>query len=569
MKLNDLHTSLSNLQEKLTRFSFDELSAKEADKFRNALNSFKSLLEDKNTMQGNLNNLCTANNNLVSKTTLEEKQQTLQSLLVTAANKEINVPLNGILKFSEKLLKSNLTMEQERIVKEIQASSNNILTVSKDIIDYTGNDAIGTNECTTIKFHNIVKDVLFLCNALILNKSLKLNYTATNTIPNDLIGDPSKLSQILLNLVGNAVQTTQKGEILVVSKLIEETNDKVFIEFTVTDTSFGISEDKLDSVFDFYSQDNSSLGLGLNVAKQLIESIDGTISVSSKVDTGTKFTFILPFKKPEEPTRASLSKGIADIQVLIFEDNKLNQKLIELKLKKWNCKTFITDNCNVGLEILENNPIDIILMDLRMPGKNGDVIAEEIRKNNDLRVKNTPIIAVTADHDIRTSTEFNISNFTEFLLKPYTSDELLSTLLEQIENNANMETLTSNHINDKGDVPKINLTPVLNECMGDIGMLQELIRLFKNNALEFIGKAIVHIRNEDYEGLKFSTHKIKAGLKMMKTEALHDTVLQIENAIKDDIDVKHLNFLYNCFVEEYPIIDQQLDDELLRLAQEA
>ena len=103
MKLNDLHTSLSNLQEKLTRFSFDELSAKEADKFRNALNSFKSLLEDKNTMQGNLNNLCTANNNLVNKTTLEEKQQTLQSLLVTAANKEINVPLNGILKFSEKL----------------------------------------------------------------------------------------------------------------------------------------------------------------------------------------------------------------------------------------------------------------------------------------------------------------------------------------------------------------------------------------------------------------------------------------------------------------------------------
>ncbi|MEP0212606.1 MAG: response regulator [Cellulophaga sp.] len=556
MKLNDLHTSLSNLQEKLNSFSFNELSVKQADALRGVLNNFKKLLVEKNKEREFSLGFSMHNNTA-----------TVQDSLISKANNEIKQPLNGILDNTEKLLKSNLTMEQEKIVKDIQATSNTMLNVSKDLLDFKDANAVNSNvnESISIKFQNVVNDVLFLCNTLITNNNLVLNKQIDAAIPEELIGDPSKLSQILLNIVGNSIQSTAKGEILVTAAVKETYAETVVVEFTVNDTNGTISDKKVLEIFDIYSQDKSKLGLGLNVAKELIESLNGKIEVSNRENVGTTFTFTIPFKRQ---IKANSVESIRGMNVLIFEDNKLNQKLLEFKLDKWKCKSFVTDSCSTGLEILENNIIDIILMDLRMPEKNGDEIAEEIRNHKNIRISNTPIIAVTADDEIETSTEFNTSNFTNFLLKPYTSNELLNILLEQLQNNANMETLTSNHINDQGDVRKLNLTPVLNECMGDLAMLQELVKLFKNNALEFIGKSIVHIKNEDYEALKFATHKIKAGLKMMKADALFESVLQIENAIKDDIDVKHLNFLYNCFVSEYPSIEQQLDDELLRLAEE-
>lgn len=554
LKLNDLHTSLSNLQEKLNSFSFNELSVKQADALRGVLNNFKKLLVDKNKERESSYVFSTSNNSA-----------TLQNKLISKANNEIKQPLNAILDNTEKLLKSNLTMEQEKIVKDIQATSTTMLNVSKKLLEFKDANSVNGNESISIKFQNVVNDVLFLCNTLITNENLVLNKQIDTRIPKELIGDPSKLSQILLNIVGNSIQSTAKGEILVTAGVKDTYAENVVVEFTVNDTNGTISDKKVLQIFDIYSQDKSKLGLGLNVAKELIESLNGVIEVSNRENVGTTFTFSIPFKRA---IKANAVESVKGINVLVFEDNKLNQKLLEFKLEKWKCKSFITDNSSAGLEILENNIIDIILMDLRMPEKNGDVIAEEIRNHKNVRISNTPIIAVTADDEIETSTEFNTSNFTNFLLKPYTSNELLNTLLEQLQNNANMETLTSNHINDHGDIRKLNLTPVLNECMGDLAMLQELVKLFKNNALEFIGKAIVHIKNEDYDALKFATHKIKAGLKMMKADALFESVLQMENAIKDDIDVKHLNFLYNCFVSEFPSIEQQLDDELLRLAEE-
>ncbi|WP_152536820.1 response regulator [Cellulophaga geojensis] len=551
MKLKDLHTSLSSLQEKLDSFSFNELSVKQADALRGVLNNFKKLLVNRSNAQA----------------TSSSSQNTLQGKLITEANSEIKKPLHGILNNTEKLLKSNLTMEQEKIVKEIQATSNTILSVSEDLIGFTTNTT-DSNLSIPIKFKNVVNDVLFLCNTLITNNELILNKEIDKSIPEKLIGDPSKLSQILLNIVGNSIQTTAKGQILVTAAVKENYTDNVIVEFNVNDTNGSISDDKVSQIFDIYSQDKSKLGLGLNVAKELVESLNGSIYVSNRESVGTTFTFTIPFKKPLKPVTAFNIANISGINVLVFEDNKLNQKLLEFKLDKWQCTSFVTDNYKDGLEVLENNIIDIILMDMRMPEKNGDEIAEIIRTHHNVRISNTPIIAVTADEEIQKSTEFNTSNFTNFLLKPYTSEELLNTLLEQLQKNASMETLTSNHINDHGETRKLNLTPVLNECMGDLSMLQELVKLFKNNALEFIGKAIVHIKNEDYEALKFATHKIKAGLKMMKTDALFESVLQMENAIKDDVDVKHLNFLYNCFINEFPLVEQQLDEELLRLAEE-
>jgi len=129
--------------------------------------------------------------------------------------------------------------------------------------------------------------------------------------------------------------------------------------------------------------------------------------------------------------------------------------------------------------------------------------------------------------------------------------------------------ITKNHIEEEEKNFRLNLTPVLNECIGDLTLLQELVMLFNMNVLEFIGMAKVYIKNEDYESLKFSIHKIKTGLKMIKIDALHNCLIQMEVTIVDDeVDRMQLNFLYECFTEEYQIVEEQLAEELERLSDE-
>ncbi len=581
MKLENLHSTISVLQEKLNAYSFDELSTEEACLLQDSLNNFKNLLELStskqylfigDTKEPDFNKeLKNVNPKGLFKQTFLHNLGGEDQLLVAKASNEIKTPLNGILGFVDKLLESDLNESQINLVKAIQDTSYTMLEVSQDILEYSKLGAgLEKNENIPIKFYSAIRDVLFLCNTLILNKDLKLEVELDPNIPKNLLGDPSKLSQILLNLLGSAIQNTKEGEILLKVIIKEEYQDNLLLEFEVCDTSEGIEDTSLKNVFDLYKQkDELNSGLGLSMVKQMVETLGGEIYVSSRMGVGTVFTFTVPFKVTKKKLMELEKISIKGMQILIFEDNKLNQKIIDYKLQKWKCKTFITDDFEKGMKILKNNTIDIILMDLRMPNKNGDEIANHIRNHNDKRLQNIPIIAITADYDIKNNIEFNTNDFNDFLLKPYSSDELYKKLVQQQSlKKKNMETIPSNHINEQGGISKIDLTPVLSECMGDVDLLEELIKLFKNNSLEFIGKAIVHIKNEDYESLKFCTHKIKAGLKMMKTDALLNNVLQIENVIKEEVDVKHLNFLYKCFIEDYPIVEEQLDLEIKRLKEE-
>ena len=313
--------------------------------------------------------------------------------------------------------------------------------------------------------------------------------------------------------------------------------------------------------------------------KQIILNLGGDISVSSNLGQGTTFKFVLPYTigdKTKLPRKnqdknhlregAKLVKGMG---ILVFEDNLLNQRLIEQRLKVWGCRVYVTDNCQYGLHILNQHSIDIVLMDLRMPGMSGFEVAERIRNVKNETVKQIPIIALTADFTIQDKEKSDLNGINDYILKPYSPDELLLKLvknksaMKKIESDGELQLTTGSQ--EVSEPKELSLKSVFEDCMGQMDLLDELVRLYKQNALEFIGAAKCHLQNRDFEALEFVLHKIKSGLAMMQTDSLHSLVVQMHHGCKHERDLKHLEFLYGCFLEEYPKIEKMIDEAVDKL----
>lgn len=508
--------------------------------------------------------------------------------LVAKVSHEIRTPLNGIIGFTDLLRESELSEEQIQHVAAIQSASYNLMDIINELLEYSKLSAgLEHFESVNFNFYSLVRDVMYLCNTLIMDKEVKLEVDMDTKIPEMLVGDPSKLSQILLNLIGNAIKFVTKGDIHIKINCIRQDHNDIVLDFNIIDTGIGISEDHLEHIFDAFRQAEydtfkkyGGTGLGLSIVKQIIENLNGTINVSSTLGVGTTFNFELPFivgvKLPKErdeqqqiniTNRKDLVKGM---QILVFEDNLLNQKLIEKRLTSWGCMVHITDNALYGLNILENNKIDLVFMDLRMPVMDGFEVTRKIRSSKNTYVSQIPIIALTADFSIKDKEQCQYNGINDYILKPYSPDELLLKLttnradmkmMDKLEN----ENESQNSIIIDEEAPKIDLKLILEECMGELDLLEELISLYKQNALEFIGNVKHHLQLEDYENIQFAAHKMKSGLAMMQTYSLHSIVVQMHKTCITDKDHKYLEFLYNCFLDEYPVIVDAIEVEMKKL----
>jgi CheY-like chemotaxis protein len=270
-----------------------------------------------------------------------------------------------------------------------------------------------------------------------------------------MIGDPTRLNQILLNLVGNAVKFTEKGGVKIIVDLLSSDEDVMELRFTVSDTGIGISEDKLGSIFEIFTQAANDTnrkyggtGLGLTIVKQLVELQGGTISVKSKEGSGSSFVFVLKFKKSKpaekEKKQFPVSKKLSHIDklnILLVEDNLLNQILAKKVLTNWNWNVDVADNGLVAVKKLKNASYDLILMDIQMPEMDGYEATRQIRKKAPPAKRDVPIIAITA-HAITGEAEkcYN-AGMNDYITKPF--DE--KVLYEKIINACRSRELSLNH----------------------------------------------------------------------------------------------------------------------------
>lgn len=581
LKTRDLLGQLSDLEVTLNGFSYEELNAEEAKELKKSFNRFKSQLSDR---------IFGSDRSEINEPVIEDNSQLKVgngNKLIAHASHEIRTPLNGIIGFTNLLKEEELTPSQFKKVDAIQTASQSLMEIINEILEYSkltagveGFDAIDFN------FHALIKDVMFLCQTLIMDKSVSLKVAIAPNVPKVLLGDPSKLSQVLLNILGNAIKFVEKGHIKLGVELKNVKEETFVLQFSIEDTGIGMSKEQLEIVFDSYQQAEKSTfkkyggtGLGLSIVKEIITNQGGTINVKSILGSGTTFEFFIPFKKgninniPKNKQKTiSVSQGrklLGGTRILVFEDNELNQHLIGEQLRKWDCKTFVTASAKEGISILNDENIDIILMDLKMPGMNGFEISKTIRSIENKKISQIPIIAFSADFTAQDQEFCYAAGINDFLLKPYTLNELMIKLLKRKKernlSQATLELLKQETIsNNESD--HVDLSQVLQECYGEIDMLEELIRLFKQNIYEFIGAVKIGISNENFDDIYKAAHKIKAGLALMHTNDLKSLIIGIEENCKME-KMESINGLFKQFLNLYPKKETLIDIEFEKLKQ--
>lgn len=370
-----------------------------------------------------------------------EEMNEMKSYFLSNISHELRTPLNTIMNFIESIDNETDSKSIQEKCDVIRSSSTSLLCSVNDILDFSKieKEEIKLEE-TEFNLHQLLEDIRSDVSLRAKSKNLDFQLFIPNGLPKNLKGDSSRIRQIVMNLLSNALKFTNEGIIkLKVETLIVD--GKVDLTFIISDTGEGIAKEKIESIFDSFSQqsiDNKrkygGLGLGLYIVNALVSLFKGSVHVDSVLNQGTSFSLKIPIKKSFEEKEIVKEENkeynLNGKRILVVEDNAMNQMVLKLITKKWlNTEVDFAFNGEEGLEFLQKSKYDVILMDLQMPIMDGYEATNEIRKGNSgLNDKNIPIIAVTADVMESTKDKVKEIGMNYYLSKPVNKDVLYDTI---------------------------------------------------------------------------------------------------------------------------------------------
>jgi PAS domain S-box-containing protein len=396
---------------------------------------------------------------LIAANEMVERSLKVKDQFISNMSHEIRTPLNAVIGFTDLLAETTLNTDQAEYVDIVKTASANLLALINNILDLSKIESSNLSlESLPIDIRKIIKDVTKILEPKTKGKAIDVRVSVDTKLPEKLMGDQLRLTQVMFNLLGNAVKFTEKGTIDINVAVVQGPDkQKEYVSFSIKDTGIGVPEEKQADIFERFTQANTDTqrlyggtGLGLNITKSIVDLYGGTLTMESQQGSGTTFHFILPFKKYiETAVLAEINSfendGILSINlnvpihILLAEDNSINAMLANQVLKR---KGFLVTHVVNGMEALElvqQQNFDLILMDIQMPVMNGINASKAIR-NLTGQASHIPIIAMTA-HSLNGEMQncYN-AGMNGYVAKPFKPNDLFSTIVDVVNKHRNTNT---------------------------------------------------------------------------------------------------------------------------------
>ena len=460
-----------------------------------------------------------------AKVTAEKSVKVKDEFLCNMSH-EIRTPLNAIIGFNELLKESSLNAEQEKYVEIIRVASRNLIVIINDILDVSKMESgMLELEKNPIDISTIATNVINLQKEKAKEKGLKLLLSVDQDIPINVIGDSTRISQILLNLIGNAIKFTNKGYVELKIIEISRKENQSLIRFTIKDTGIGIDKEKLELIFERFSQAESSTtrifggtGLGLNISKMLLAMHDSTIEVQSELGKGSEFSFDIDYSitskgesSPLVYNNSNNSKNdLAGKSILIVEDNEHNQLLASAYLKKSGVKISLAENGAEAIEKLKTNQYDWILMDLQMPVMDGFTATNIIRHEMKLQI---PIIACSAHSREKERQNCMNKGMNNYISKPFSEKTLIDVL--KLYPNKSLKT----KVGDKGVIFD-NFDQILANIEKEYGKdyVDSVLEVYRRRIPLDVAALETALEKRDFATIKAKGHLLQGSLTSLNFE---------------------------------------------------
>ncbi len=473
-----------------------------------------------------------------AKAAAESASRTKSDFLASMSH-EIRTPMNAIMGVADLLTKTALSQEQDKYVQIIRRAGDNLLNLINDILDLSKVEASQLElERTGFSLSDLLEKVIEMVAVRAQEKGLTLVSEIAPTVPANLVGDPTRLRQVLLNLIGNAIKFTETGEVSV--RVTPDGNNSVptALRFTISDTGIGIPSGKLDRVFDRFTQADSSTtrrfggsGLGLTISKRLVELMGGRIWVESEVDKGSVFSFAVPFeiwagslRRAGEPVGLEPETPLRPLRILLAEDSPDNRTITLAYLEDTPYHVEVAETGAIACRMFEAGHYDLVLMDRQMPVMDGLTATRTIR--NWEQVNNQPpipIIALTASALKGDREKCMAAGCTAYLTKPIRQD----VLLQAIKEHSMLAPLA----------PREESGPTDPAILKTKHKFADRIPLFLRNCKENVVTIQAALDRNDFETVEFLGHGMRGAGGMFGFQTITDIGAALEHAAESaDID---------------------------------